>query len=91
MKKAGSKKIESFINSGRELLEQGDNDGAINAFTAALLHDADWQIYVDRSIAYKNKKEYDNAIADLKKRSQFWMMILFYLHIAFIFIPGKKR
>jgi len=26
-----------------------------------------WQIHVDRGIAHKNKKEYDNAIADFKK------------------------
>jgi len=61
------KKTESLIKKGKQLLKKGDNDGAISAFTSALSHVTDWDIYVDRGIAYKNKKDYDSAIADFKK------------------------
>jgi len=65
--KIAAKTLKSFIKSGKELLKKGDNDGAISAFTAVLSNITDWDIYVDRGIAYKNKKDYDSAIADFKK------------------------
>jgi uncharacterized caspase-like protein/regulator of sirC expression with transglutaminase-like and TPR domain len=63
-----SESAEKLVQQGLDRVEQGDNQGAIDNFTEGIaLNPDDAEAYNNRGEAYRNLRQYQEAIADLDR------------------------